>query len=84
MITHNLVSWCSVIKQFSNLEAEPMAGKSKKIRYEVKDGDKWIKASKACPTSKGWLEYEIWERDKFNAREVTVALAKPGTWRVVG
>ncbi len=60
-----------------------MAGKSKKARYEVKDGDKWIKVSKACPTGTGWLEYEIWENDK-HGREVTVALAKPGTWRVVG
>jgi hypothetical protein len=52
-----------------------------KVRCEVKEGNEWIKVSKWAVTAKGWLEYEIWEIDRFGHRDVTVALARPGSWR---
>ena len=45
------------------------------VKYEIKDGNEWIKCLRAQEDwRKGWLRYEL--------KDGTNGLARPGTWRV--
>lgn len=45
----------------------------KKVRYEVKSGERWIRCKRASPQKANWLHFEL--------RDGTVGLARPGNWR---
>ena len=47
--------------------------KTKRAKYEVELGGKWLVCKKAEPTPKGWLHYEL--------PDGTNGLCRPGTWR---
>jgi hypothetical protein len=49
-----------------------------RTRYEILDGDKWIRVTRAVEMRRGWLSYELRE-----GRTLSTGIARPKRWRIV-